>query len=277
MSRGLRRNLLSSQAVILILLMIAMGVFLTTSLDRILFHHMDLVLHQQADNFMATLHVDGNQLSFHDLNPDFAHSRPLSQEIPFHVQMLDPLRRTVMLSGNSRGQNFYDGSLLPMDEEYRTIRRDGQKVRILSTPIQFEGRHFGWVLVTLSYEYLKPSRNQLIGTTALSTAMAILLLILSNFWFVRRSLAPVKRMSRLVDERARRDELDPLPVPPGQDEFAELTMTFNALLDRTQKSIQSLERFSADASHELKTPMDVLRTELLQIESDLQGGRTPEH
>ncbi|UCG33414.1 MAG: HAMP domain-containing histidine kinase [Phycisphaerales bacterium] len=95
----------------------------------------------------------------------------------------------------------------------------------------------------------------------------------ASWWMARRSLAPIRRIARETREltAARLDRR--IPVPPGRDEVVEMTTTVNQMLDRLQKAFLAQERFIADASHELKTPLAVVLTgaQLLR-----QKERTPE-
>jgi signal transduction histidine kinase len=63
-----------------------------------------------------------------------------------------------------------------------------------------------------------------------------------------------------------------IAVPPGTDEISRLGSTLNAMLTRMEQSFSSLRRFTADASHELKTPLMVLRA---GVERSLTHPDTP--
>jgi signal transduction histidine kinase len=56
-----------------------------------------------------------------------------------------------------------------------------------------------------------------------------------------------------------------IPVPDPEDEIRELAETFNGLLNRLEKAFNSQERFISNASHQLKTPLTILKGELEQI------------
>src|SRR6185437_11707290 len=55
---------------------------------------------------------------------------------------------------------------------------------------------------------------------------------------------------------------DRLPVPATRDEIQELGLTLNGLLDRLDESFRSQQTFVSDASHQLKTPLAILRGEI---------------
>jgi two-component system sensor histidine kinase MprB len=81
-------------------------------------------------------------------------------------------------------------------------------------------------------------------------------------WAVARSgLRPVRRLTVAVEEIARTQRLDPIPVE-GNDEIARLSVAFNAMLGALSSSRRRQNELVADAGHELRTPLTSLRTNL---------------
>ena len=103
--------------------------------------------------------------------------------------------------------------------------------------------------------------------TAVTTVVALLASL--TWWLVGRTLEPVARIRREVNE-IRAGALDHRVQPPAtDDEIADLVQTMNNMLDRVEESTHRQERFIADASHELKSPLARMRTEI-EVE---QAGR----
>jgi signal transduction histidine kinase len=87
----------------------------------------------------------------------------------------------------------------------------------------------------------------------------LLVVIIGGHWVAGRAVAPVDNI-REAAERITAQNLDQrLPVPPTHDEIAGLIRVLNATFDRLQRSFEQSVRFSAEASHHLKTPLAVLR------------------
>ena len=75
-----------------------------------------------------------------------------------------------------------------------------------------------------------------------------------------RALAPVDRMTRIVQETTLRNLDRRLDVPAADDELRRLAVTFNDMLGRMQAGVADLTRLTAEASHELRTPVSLVRT-----------------
>ncbi len=78
-------------------------------------------------------------------------------------------------------------------------------------------------------------------------------------WVCRRALAPVRRMAESVQGITAADLSARLAVPTPDDELRELAVKFNGLLTRLEESFARQRHFTAEASHQLRTPLTVLR------------------
>nr|MDQ3294691.1 HAMP domain-containing protein [Actinomycetota bacterium] len=82
-------------------------------------------------------------------------------------------------------------------------------------------------------------------------------------WVVTgRALQPVDSMRAEVEAISHSTLHRRVPVPAGDDEVGRLARTMNAMLDRLEGAAERQQRFVADASHELRSPVAALRTEL---------------
>jgi heavy metal sensor kinase len=94
-----------------------------------------------------------------------------------------------------------------------------------------------------------------------------------GYWLLGRALRPVRVMSATARDITEHDlkRRIALDLPEG-DEIADLAATLNAMLDRLEKAFESLQQFTADAAHELRAPLALMRT---QVDVILRRNRSP--
>jgi signal transduction histidine kinase len=98
----------------------------------------------------------------------------------------------------------------------------------------------------------------------------LLVTLIGSAWVASKAIAPVEEI-RQAARRISAQRLDQrLPVPPTKDEIAGLIEVLNATFERLQRSFEQSARFSADASHHLKTPIAVLRAGIEEIVADVE-------
>ncbi len=91
-----------------------------------------------------------------------------------------------------------------------------------------------------------------------------------NYWLVGRTLGPLAEITRVAKQIAATGRLkERVPVPPAHDELQELVSTLNAMLARLERNVLRQRRFLADASHELRGPLMVIRGNLDLLQMDL--------
>jgi two-component system OmpR family sensor kinase len=133
-------------------------------------------------------------------------------------------------------------------------------VRYLAVRMEGAGPEVGGVLVATSVSRVAFGPAALLRSMLLIAPVILIGAIVVGHWLAGTSLRPVQGIMDEVEAISDGRSLHRrLPVPMSGDEMARLALTVNGMLSRLEQSFASLHRFTADASHELKTPLMVLR------------------
>jgi two-component system, OmpR family, sensor kinase len=118
------------------------------------------------------------------------------------------------------------------------------------------------VVVGQSLEDRDDTLADLVAAFAVGGPVAVLLASALGYALAALALAPVERMRRRAAGISLAGEEQRLPLPAANDEIRRLGETLNEMLDRLRRAFERERRFVADASHELRTPVAVVKTEL---------------
>jgi len=149
---------------------------------------------------------------------------------------------------------------------------EGDPVRLLATPVTAQDQRLVVVVGTslgLREDALASLRTELL----VGGPIALLVVSLLGYLVAGAALRPVEQMRLRANAITDRDLSERLPVPDTHDEIARLGQTLNDMLDRLEAGITRERGFLADASHELRTPVTLLRAE---VELALEAPRTNE-
>jgi heavy metal sensor kinase len=142
----------------------------------------------------------------------------------------------------------------------KTRRINGEHFRFAFEKLNVDGRVYTLEMGAAAddaFETLQLFRSYLL-------IFALLLLLVSagvGYWMSRKALAPVDALVRTARDISGTNLHRRLQTLKTGDELQRLTDTLNEMLDRIESAFQKITQFTADASHELRTPVSLIRTE----------------
>jgi signal transduction histidine kinase len=148
-------------------------------------------------------------------------------------------------------------SLMYLNQDYRAVNLKMTNaegvVRILqlATPSQL----------------LTEQKERLLLMNLLTIPLIILLASIASYLIAGNALGPVRVLTETARSIAAENLSQRVPEVNTEDEVAELARTFNKLLERLEKSFRAQENFVANASHQLNTPLSIIKGELDVLES----------
>ncbi len=183
----------------------------------------------------------------------------------FYIDMHGPMTNRFFKSNNLHGQSIPD---IPGERAYTTEVPGIGTLRVsefLLPPFE----------VTVATP-LAPVYDVMEGYMYVSAALIVVMLLASialGYGLSHLVLGPV-RMIRATANRIRSDNLkERIPVGVVKDEISDLAQLLNQMFDRLETAFDQIRRFTADASHELKTPLSLVRlhAERLLVNSSLDA------
>ena len=102
----------------------------------------------------------------------------------------------------------------------------------------------------------------------LGLPLAVIIITAGGYLLVRRALTPVEQITRAAERITQHNLSDRLPVSHTGDELERLSVSLNRMITRLDEAFQNSQRFVADASHDLRTPLTILRGELESFAED---------
>lgn len=155
---------------------------------------------------------------------------------------------------------------------FETHRVGNLPLRIITYPVK-ENHHITRIIqIASSLEDVEEALNKLFLILLITVPSALVVASLGGQFLARKALKPVDQIThtaRVITTKNLNQRIEPLKV---KDEISRLVDTFNDMISRLDQSFNQIKQFTADASHELKTPLTILKGE---VEVALRRERTP--
>jgi heavy metal sensor kinase len=138
--------------------------------------------------------------------------------------------------------------------------RNGQQVRLYSMILTENGTPFAIIQVGESLAQLNAALHSVAFELVIIAPFILLLGAFGSYWLAARAFIPIDRLIRTTQHIQAGELHQRVPVPRTHDEVHRLAITLNEMINRLEAAFRRQRRFVADASHELRTPVAVIRS-----------------
>jgi len=145
-------------------------------------------------------------------------------------------------------------------DQFFDLAENGTQYRSLVLLERLDDRQYAIVAVHPVSEEVALNRR-FIAALLLSIPVALILSCLGGYFLAKKALSPVVTMSSTAASIGVSNLSERIPIENAKDELGKLAAVFNTMLDRLERSFDDQRRFVADASHELRTPVAIVRGE----------------
>ncbi len=144
---------------------------------------------------------------------------------------------------------------------YETIERTSPRLRMITIPIMENKKVTSVVQVGTSLEDFDETIKKLLLIMIISIPSSICVTIIVGYFMAKKALRPVDQIRRAAVKISSSNLDERIDIVGRRDELGRLAETFNAMIGRLKDAFQRINQFSIDVSHELKTPLTILKGE----------------
>ncbi len=181
------------------------------------------------------------------------------------IQIIDSSGKVGAKSSDLEAQNTYASSYATIERAmegqvtYETIEQTRPRLRMITLPVMEKGKVASIIQVGTSLEDFDDSMRRLLIILVIGTLTAVGATLMIGYYMAKKALKPVDKIRKAAVKISSRNLEEYIDIGARNDELGKLAETFNAMISRLRDAFQRINQFSIDVSHELKTPLTILK------------------
>ena len=273
---GIRQQLTLWYTAVFLVLTLGAGWIVYKYLEHTLPQTLDTTLSIQANQISDEIRYRNGEIRIRDdygalPSSDFSNSGPadtnMDEDDRTFIRLLDTHEHVIRATARFGQLDIPAESLSqPLHGEpwQGTVGIHGgshaEAVRLYSVALFNQGQPFAILQVGQSQIQIRNALHKVASVLLLLVPFVLLLTAIGSYWLASRALAPIHRLTSTARQIGGGDLSQRVPVPKAKDEVYNLAVTFNEMIQRLESSFIRQQRFVADASHELRTPIAAIRS-----------------
>jgi heavy metal sensor kinase len=148
-----------------------------------------------------------------------------------------------------------DPRILPVRGRFETLQQNRRPIRVVSAAIPA-----GVIQIGIPVDEFLEMLDGFTWTALIASPLLLIGASIGGYLMSRRALAPVEQIAQTAADIEARNLAKRLPLSGSGDELDHLSATLNGMFARLDNAFRRITQFTADASHELRTPAAIIRT-----------------
>lgn len=271
--RTIRSRLTLLYAVVLALIFLVADVVLYQSFKMSLIEAIDgtlLTAAEETESTIAKIPIEKWKTSVKEVERGFVVNRLYIQvaEIPSGKEENFLLvARSGILAENISQKMIWESLArqFPAQPVYMNVNEESpgtHPMRIILYPVHKVQNKKYLIEVGTSLKKVANTLKNFLNVLMISVPLLLLVSVLGGYFILTKALQPVKAVVQTARKITTEDLSHRIDSKNRKDEIGELITTFNQMISRLEQSVMQLKQFSSDASHDLKTPLTIIRGEI---------------
>ena len=227
--------------------------------SNIVYNHLDEDLETEFSEVSKSIAVINDELIFTNSYEFLEREHKQIEVNPTFIQIVDSLGINI-----KKTENLFDDNLIfhqsRIKKQFYDTKVAGSAVRQIQAPINSDkGKTKAYLIIAIPLEESALVLSKLKYILSISYPIMLLLLFSVSRIIAGKIISPINNIIITAENISRDNISERISTPPRKDELYSLTVTINNLLDRLEDTILRERQFTADASHELRTPISVIK------------------
>lgn len=246
-------------SLLLIFILLTLGTIAYYFISDKIKHKIDEHLNLEADEMIYTLTQKDGQVKIKHIDEWSEDEHLPGSHSPIYVEIMQNGKIVLKTQNITEPlQNWEKISIGYHNSVYNNVQ-----TRAIVKPIISYNDTIGYINTTITIKELDDIQNSFIRISILLSVIAIITSFGAGYILTKRFLRPIQHISNHINNM-KTSKLESIINQSNDKEILEIINELNQYFDRLEVTIRSIKQFSADASHELKTPLAIMKSEIEQ-------------